>query len=319
MAIEKYTNNATSTLNGAINNSVTSLAVTSASTFPASGNFRILIDSEIMLVTAVSSNTFTVTRAHENTAAASHSDGATVTHVFTAGAINAVRGDQISRGTAASRPTAGVSGNLYFPTDDFVVNQDNGSTYMSFGPVFKFTPPVDADFAWINQGSASVVATANTIRLNSPSGDTSFNYRIRKKAAPSAPYTITAAFLWQIKNNNTNAVCGICFRQSSDGKVIGGGPFQIDNNGRRIVVFKMNSPTSFNATYINDTQSEGCGIQWLQMSDDNTNRIWRWSNNGLDWIQLASESRTTFMTADEVGFFTNHDSTGMTLLSWEQT
>ena len=319
MAVEKYKNNAASTLNGAINNSTTSVVVTSAASFPTSGNFRILIDSEIMLVTSVSSNTFTVTRAHENTSAASHSNGAAVTHIFTAGAIDAIRSDQISRGVASARPTVGVPGNLYFPTDDFVVNHDNGSVYGSFGPVFKLTPPVDGDFAWVNQGSATVVATANTIRLNSPSGDSSFNYRCRVKTAPATPYTITAAFMWQIKFNATNSICGLMFREVATGEIIGGGPFQNDGNGRRLVVFKMNSATNFNATLFDLGQGQGSGVQWLQISDDGTNRIWRWSSNGLDWIQLNSEGRTTFLTADQVGFFTNNDSTGLTLLSWEET
>src|ERR1700759_3411090 len=84
MMAEKFSNNAQDTLNGAINNSVTSLVVHSASLFPTAGNFHIVIDSEIMLVTAVASTTFTVARAQEGTSAASHSDGATVRHVLTA-------------------------------------------------------------------------------------------------------------------------------------------------------------------------------------------------------------------------------------------
>lgn len=88
---ELFTNNAQSTLDGAINDSVTSLDVSSASSFPVSGDFRIKIDDEIMLVTAVSSNTFTVTRGSESTTAASHSSGATVSHVLTAAAIEQIR------------------------------------------------------------------------------------------------------------------------------------------------------------------------------------------------------------------------------------
>lgn len=87
MAIERYVNLAASTLSGGINNSVTSLDVASASSFPAGGNFRILIDTELMLVTAVASNTFTVTRGVEGTTAASHADVAPVTHVVTAASL----------------------------------------------------------------------------------------------------------------------------------------------------------------------------------------------------------------------------------------
>lgn len=91
---EVFTNNAQSTLDGAINNSVTSLDVIDASEFPSGGDFRIIIDDEIMLVTAVAAETFTVTRGHETTTAASHSNGATVSHVLTAGAIEAIRASE---------------------------------------------------------------------------------------------------------------------------------------------------------------------------------------------------------------------------------
>jgi len=84
MAVEQFANNASSTLNGAIISSDTSLTVNSASTFPTSGNFRIIIDSEIIIVGSVSSNTFSnLTRGAEGTTAASHSNGVVVTHLLT--------------------------------------------------------------------------------------------------------------------------------------------------------------------------------------------------------------------------------------------
>ena len=46
--------------------------------------FRIRVDDEIMLVTATDAGTWTVQRAQENTAAASHSAGAIARHVITA-------------------------------------------------------------------------------------------------------------------------------------------------------------------------------------------------------------------------------------------
>jgi hypothetical protein len=91
MALEQLANNASSTLGSSINSSVTSLTVASAATFPSSGEFRILIDTEIMKVTAVSSTTFTVSRGVEGTTAASHTSGAAVTGILTADAMRAYR------------------------------------------------------------------------------------------------------------------------------------------------------------------------------------------------------------------------------------
>ena len=90
----KVKNNAGTTLNGAINDSTTTVVVTSAAVLLADGDcpYRITIDSEILEVTGVSSNTLTVaTRGSiESTAAASHSDGAVVEILPTAGALTAI-------------------------------------------------------------------------------------------------------------------------------------------------------------------------------------------------------------------------------------
>ncbi len=90
---EQFSNNATTTLNGAIGTGNTTLTVTSASLFPTSPTFRIIIDSEIMLVTGVTGNQFTVTRAAENTVVASHNNLAAVSQILTAGAISQLKLD----------------------------------------------------------------------------------------------------------------------------------------------------------------------------------------------------------------------------------
>lgn len=79
---ENLGNDWSSTLSAGIDASVTSLDVASATGAP-SANFRIRIDDELMLVTAVSTNTFTVTRGVEGSTAASHSGGVAVAHVVT--------------------------------------------------------------------------------------------------------------------------------------------------------------------------------------------------------------------------------------------
>jgi len=71
----------TTTLNGAINDSTTTIVLTDASQFPDSGTNFILIGTEEISYTGISSNTLTgVTRGVRNTTAASHSDGDTITN-----------------------------------------------------------------------------------------------------------------------------------------------------------------------------------------------------------------------------------------------
>ena len=73
------TGEATTTLNGGINASTTTIVLTDASQFPSSGTNFIQIGSEEISYTGISTNTLTgVTRGVRNTTAATHSDGATV-------------------------------------------------------------------------------------------------------------------------------------------------------------------------------------------------------------------------------------------------
>jgi type II secretory pathway pseudopilin PulG len=70
------------TLSGSITASSTTLTVASATGFPTVGTFTIKIDNEYMVVTAgAGTSTWTVTRAHQGTTAATHSSGAVVTHI----------------------------------------------------------------------------------------------------------------------------------------------------------------------------------------------------------------------------------------------
>jgi len=76
----KDTSAVTTTLNGAINASTTTIVLTNASQFPNTGTNFVLIGTEMIQYTGISSNTLTgVTRGARGTTAASHSDGVTVT------------------------------------------------------------------------------------------------------------------------------------------------------------------------------------------------------------------------------------------------
>jgi hypothetical protein len=88
MATENLANfTAATTLAAAITTTNgTSLTVTSSATFPAAP-FRVVIDTELMLVTVVSGTTWTVTRGVESTTAATHASGTAVYAVLTAAGI----------------------------------------------------------------------------------------------------------------------------------------------------------------------------------------------------------------------------------------
>ena len=79
------------TLNGGINNSVTTITLTSTTGFPTSGS--VLINSEIISYTGISSNDLTgCTRGSQSTSPASHSNGDTVTALTAWGETSLVDG-----------------------------------------------------------------------------------------------------------------------------------------------------------------------------------------------------------------------------------
>ncbi len=88
MATEQFANLAASTLTAGISAVATTLTVVSATPFSTAPQFRIIIDSEIMLVTGVAGAVFTVTRASEGTTATTHATSAVVTQIVTAAAMN---------------------------------------------------------------------------------------------------------------------------------------------------------------------------------------------------------------------------------------
>jgi len=82
--MEQFANRAHSTLSASIAPGDLSLVVGDGTSFPSSGNFRIVIDDEIIIVGARTGATLSsLTRGAEGTTASTHAAGAAVTHVLT--------------------------------------------------------------------------------------------------------------------------------------------------------------------------------------------------------------------------------------------
>jgi len=90
MATINHKNFAQTTLGAAVETTDgTSITVTSEAGFP-SVDFIISIDTEAMLVTNVSTTTWTVTRGYEGSTAATHLNGASVFHDISAAEADAI-------------------------------------------------------------------------------------------------------------------------------------------------------------------------------------------------------------------------------------
>ncbi len=331
---EQFKNLASTTLDGAINDTVETITVASAMGF-TSGSFRILVDSEIMKVTAVSGLNLTVARGQEGTSPTAHDNGATVRHVLTAGALNAHDQDDLAvRDTYANKPAASVPGRIFLPTDGVFIERDNGAAWEKFGPIWPMTPPQASDFpTWANQGTSSCVDNGGAVYLLGPYS-TSLSMSACVKAYPSTPFTVEMAFLpnWLAYNSSSQVACGLCIRDSVSSKMqaygIGGSSTDIYIQG-----YNYASPTSNYGSITGWPSGKHYAetpLVWLKFSDDGTNRVISVSVNGYTWSQLVSLSSTDYLTPDQIGLIVNRYQSytssspylnidmGMTVLHWRQ-
>ncbi len=324
MSSEKYSNDATTTLNGAINNSTTTVVVTSAAAFPATGQFRIAVTtsgvSEIMLVTSVSSNTFTVaTRGTiDGSAAASHNDLDSVRQILTKGALDQIIADNIQTGAYASLPSAEKSGRLYLANDAPFLSRDNGSTWDTFYPAVPVYPPAPGLFTTFTGGSTitfgSVIPYTITATGTSLGGHAVI-------AIPTPTYTISVCLEGWCPGYADEFNYGLGFFNNGSTKIQNIGASISGGIKIRILNWiNYTGPNALVSSYI-----PGEFRKWFRVSDDGTNLSYYSSLNGLDWILHSTLTRASFLgTPSHVGV-TCQINTGsnspavVKLISWKQT
>lgn len=180
-------------------------------------------------------------------------------------------------------------------------------------------PPAVSGFTWVNQGGALTTESSSMIRIYEASASGT-NLRVLKKAKGGS-YKIT--MLCQPNVLGANVQCGFIWRQSSDGKLISYGP-NFDAASLLLAVCKWNSATSV-ATYYNSAAyplTLSRSNVWLQIEVDGSNRICRYSVDGIAFHQHHTIGNTDFLTADEVGYYIGNQSGtyaypyAMTIQSW---
>jgi len=278
---EQFVNEAVTTINGTVNDITTSFIVADASVFPTEGDFRLLIESEVVLVTAVTANTLTVARGMESTTAATHNDGTTIEAILTAGAI-----DQYMDDAAAG----------YSDRPPFRILDENGATLTS------------ANFTWVNQGTATVSDDSwggITMTTNAASGD---DMKILKRSAPSGAWKLTSHFLFGPGYNNaggaSSSYMSLLVRESDTGKL---GVIELRIGGL-VRIRNYTNETTYSSEQA--TMAFSGDRAWVQIEDDATNLYFRISADGINWFEVASYARTTYMVSlgpDEIGFLANSD------------
>lgn len=286
LKFEQINGEAVSTLDGGINDSVTSLDVDSATDFPSDGNFRILIGSEIMKVEAVSSNTFTVVRGTEGTTAASHSDGDTVTLIITAESLKRYVADYVVYGNAEDPPVINS------------LTDSNGNTLTS------------ADFDWENQGGSTVTdLEQGGILLTVPIATSGPQLRGMSKTVPgSTPYSIIAGFQpenWGNEGGSGNFPnIGLGFHAIANDRNLN----IFAANYNNFTVARYTDHTTFTSNDFSDFWQNDMSQTWLRIQDDGSRSRFAISVDGVDWQEVYDVSRTSHFLGSPPGaawFLTN--------------
>lgn len=212
-------------------------------------------------------------------------------------------GDSTTTGVIASAPSPSNNGDLYFTSDSpyYGILRDTGAAYGYWGPMWKLTPP-DALMNWtvLNQEEATIEDYRGAIRIVIPV-DTAAGIRGFRKTAPSAPYVVTVGLMWMPAATDGSHVCA-GWRQSSDGKLAVIRLMRQDSSGARSTKYTDESTISADYPGAQTVAWMTGPIHWLQLEDDTSNRIVRYSTDASNWIQLHSVDRTDFLIGDQIVF-----------------
>lgn len=235
----------------------------------------------------------------------------------------ATSGTTLARTRVLSSSNSGSAVNLSAGTKDIFISMPASQFNWLLSDIRK---PVDGDFSWTNQGTAGVRVTSNGIYLydNTPAAAGTYQVRMRRKAAPSTPYTISASFLVAAEFKSTSTsffYFGLCWRQSSDGKAIVFG-YNQGNAATYLSCQKLTTSLGYSSSYYDESEWGGWnGLVHLRIADDGTNRSTWLSPDGVNWFQQgANVSRTDYLTADQVGFFISPSGQqcNITLVNWKE-
>jgi hypothetical protein len=274
---EQFTNAAQTTLNGALDNSQTNVVVTSGAVFPSVGNFRVIVESEIMLATARSSNTLTVVRGYEGTSAVSHADTLLITHILTADAVDRMAKDNVE--LWGYRP----------PLAKLVA--DDGSTLLT-----------SSDFGTDNASDVTLSDQVGTMLIRKANQSNSDSFGVLYRSAPSAPYSYIVALSAIAIPTGDGSLCrwGFGFRQNSSTKflalTLASSRSTNQHTGSLLwSVTKANSPTSLASNLVDRRVCHILDPSWIKLENDGTTLKF-FIGDGVNWIQVASEAKTTHFT-----------------------
>jgi hypothetical protein len=289
---------------------------------PVTGGFRILIESEKMLVTSGGTSTsWTVTRGIEGTTASAHTAGTVIYVILTAGSLDQIRQDVSGYGT--SLPSSGMkAGDKYVMSTTSVPYIYTGSVWQPYGytNVADLPPtsptPYDDEFngptldpKWLLNNPSSVPNTSYSTYFNNSwySVDvtvSSTQARVLSwvQPAPSGAWSFRAKMAFDCATWQYFGF-GLLARNQAAGKDIWGGLLYHASDGTPTFYVQRDTGGTFTSEV--DCYNNYTGIHYIQMSyDGSSNLTWYHGVTGAKYTIAYTETISNFISAPPtyVGF-----------------
>ena len=287
MASEKFANLAETTLASDYTSGGASITVASATGFPTTGVFRVRLGNTAKTIYRVDSVAGAVFTGGAEANDGNATTGQTVVNVGSRGAIERM---------------------LQSPEAASIMAPSGISAADAYGPLWKIADPGTPAWAWQNQGGASVVQAGGLVFLTIPSQTT--NLRSRLISAVGTPWTITTLLRQRFTTTTADRqLAGLVLRESGTSKLT---VYYIQNSGNIQTVNYTNDTTFASVGPVNTLLPGALGTQWhwLRITDDGTNLHYLMSLDGINFVEMGSQSRTAHMAggANQYGIFGNVDS-----------
>lgn len=219
--------------------------------------------------------------------------------------VNASTNARPQSGLFSALPAAGNPGRTYWATDAGVVLKDNGTSWDVVGGNGQpaFTLPTSSGWSTNTLGPATFAASKGGRVLSIPSAANQ-NFRVEYRTlSPASNYTAAAAIDVHASVPTGYFHSGLVLMDSATGKFIHFGTSkQAATSTMGVQVRTWTNATTWLTILAHNVFDLMPPPRWLRIRDDNTERYYEYSINGQDWKLLWTETRTTFITPDKIGW-----------------
>lgn len=233
-------------------------------------------------------------------------------------AVNANTHAQSGYGTYASMPSASTcAGQIYFCSDTDAVYRSDGSSWTKIRINGQTSTALSdpTGSGWTTIGSpTSLTADLDGRLLVAPSTGANSLVGEMRTLSPTSNYTATAYFDFAYPKLAPSPQIELGLTLSDGTKYITFGPGYTAGYSYFFGVFQYSNRTTWQATAANPKLvdlPESTFPRWCRIRDNATNRYYEFSYNGSDWTPIYSETRTSYLTATQIGWTVNNQGTGV--------